>query len=89
MLMTRDFQSGVADDEPRPNAFRIAVPSFGMLRDRVAPLIDGRRTSREEILELFSDRLRPGNGPDPRYTASEVHQTDVARRLRRALYPKD
>lgn len=87
MLIMRDVAPPSAD-EARPS-FRIAVPSFGLLRDAVAPVIERQKISREEIIDIFADRLRPGKKPDPRYTPAEIGQADVARRLRQALYPKD
>lgn len=89
MLIVKDLPSGPVDDDARSRPFRIAVPSFGRLRDMVAPMIDRHAVSREEILEMFSDRLRPGRAGDPGYTAAESRQAEVVRRLRRALYPKD
>lgn len=68
-------------------SFRIAVPSLGLLGEAVAA-IGGRPTiSREEILDIFCDRLRPGQKRNPGYTDAEAQETDRSCRLRKALYP--
>lgn len=90
MLTHREIASEAADDVKKPaRSFRIAVPSFGQLCDAVAPMIERQRISREEILDIFRDRLRPGKKAEPGLPASEASQADVARRLRSALYPND
>ena len=82
-----ETEFGFADGQSS-SAFRIAVPSFGLLRAAITPKIERQAISREEILDIFCDRLRPGNTTNPRYTKAEVQEADVSRRLRHALYPK-
>lgn len=67
--------------------FRIAVPSFGLLGEAVASMGARPKISREEILDIFCDRLRPGQKPNPGYTEAEAQETDQSRRVRNALYP--
>ncbi len=79
-----------SEEDRRPaSPLRIAVPTFGILTDVVAPVMERGLVSREEIIEMFRDRLRPTTKPDRRPAIDEASQAAIARRLRQALYPKD